>query len=123
MERLFTLEEANALVPEVAARMRRLGELQVEAAAGAARARRRARLNGHGGGLEPAVGRQIEQILAWFEDEGIEIKGISPPLVDFPTTAGGTEILLCWTEGEQEIRYFHTPEEGFAGRRPLEELP
>ncbi len=122
MERSFSVEEANALIPEVAPRMRRLGELQLEAAAGAARARRRSRLNGHGSGVDPVVGREIEELLGWFEEHGIQVKGISPPLVDFPSVAGGIEVLLCWTEGEDEIGYFHTPEDGFAGRRPIGDL-
>jgi hypothetical protein len=116
------LEEADELIPEVAARMRRLGELQVEAAAGTARARRRSRLNGHGGGLDPEIGREIETSLAWFEERAIEVKGINPPLVDFPSDRGGG-VLLCWTEGEERIGYFHDEEAGFAGRRPVTELP
>jgi hypothetical protein len=118
----YTLELANELVPEVAARMRRLGELQVEAAAGAARARKRSRLNGHGSGIDPRVGEEIESALEWFESRGIQVKGITPPLVDFPADAGGREVLLCWTEGEEEIGYYHTPEAGFAGRRPVTDL-
>ncbi|MBS1196082.1 MAG: hypothetical protein H6R33_802, partial [Actinobacteria bacterium] len=32
------------------------------------------------------------------------------------------DVLLCWTEGEERIGWYHSPEEGFAGRRPVEEL-
>jgi len=121
--RHFRIDEANALLPEVAERMQRLGELQAEAAAGAARARRRARLNGHGGGIDREIAEGIEEGLLWFERRGIQIKGISPPLVDFPTSSAIGEVLLCWTEGEEEIGFFHTQEDGFGGRRPLDELP
>lgn len=118
----FTIDEANALIPEVARRMRRLAGLQTEAAAGAARARRRARSNGQGGGVDPDLARHLEQAIDWFEERGIQIKGISPPLIDFPMRTAAGEVLLCWTEGEEEIGFFHAPEEGFAGRRPVGEL-
>ncbi|MEC0270711.1 DUF2203 domain-containing protein [Paenibacillus anseongense] len=40
-------------------------------------------------------------------------------LVDFPSTIGGQEVLLCWKQGEDKIRYYHGKEDGFAGRRPI----
>jgi hypothetical protein len=122
VDRIFTVAEADALLPDVAVRMERLRDLQAEAAAGVARARRRARRNGRGGGVPAPLTREIRDVLAWFEDGGIQVKGISPPLVDFPALSGGREGLLCWTEGEDRIAFFHSPEEGFAGRRPIGEL-
>jgi hypothetical protein len=118
----YTIEEADALVPEVAERMARLVGLQREAAARLARARRRARGNGHGGGLDPGAAGEIREALGWFEGRGIEVRGTTPPLVDFPARYGGREVLLCWTEGEERIGWYHSPEEGFAGRRPVGEL-
>ena len=40
-------------------------------------------------------------------------------LVDFPALHRGETVLLCWQLGEDEIRYWHSVEGGFAGRRPL----
>ena len=122
MSRRYTIEEADALVPEVAERMARLVELQQEAAARLGRARRRARANGHGTGLDPGVAGEIKQALEWFEERAIEVRGTTPPLVDFPAHYGGRDVLLCWTEGEERIGWYHSPEEGFAGRRPVGEL-
>jgi len=119
---LFTIEEADALIPEVARRMAGLAELQQAAARHLAVLRRRARGNGQGGGLDPAVTGQMREDLEWFEGRGIEVKGTSPPLVDFPARYGERDVLLCWTEGEERIGWYHLPEEGFAGRRPVEEL-
>ena len=31
----------------------------------------------------------------------------------------GQEIYLCWEEGEEQIAFWHEPDAGFAGRRPL----
>lgn len=118
----YTVEEANALIPEVARRMAGLAGLQQEAAEGMARARRRARGNGHGGGLSRETAQGLREALEWFEERGVQVKGTSPPLVDFPARYGGRDVLLCWTEGEEEIGWYHLPEEGFAGRRPLSEI-
>ena len=41
-------------------------------------------------------------------------------LVDFPSMREGAEVYLCWEEGEPEIEFWHEPEAGFAGRRPIE---
>jgi hypothetical protein len=49
----------------------------------------------------------------------VEVKDIDEGLVDFPALQNGETVLLCWKLGEDEIRYWHTLEGGFAGRRPL----
>lgn len=118
----FTIAEADALVPEVSRRMTDLVELQRAAARQLAQARRRARGNGGGGGLDPALTTQMREALEWFEERGIQVKGTSPPLVDFPARIGERDVLLCWTEGEERIGWYHLPDEGFAGRRPVGEL-
>lgn len=122
MPERYTIEDANALVPEVAERTARLAALQRRATAGLAGARRRARRNGHRGGLEAEVAGEMGSLLAWFEKNHLLVKGVSPPLVDFPAEYGGREVLLCWTEGEERIGWYHLPDAGFAGRRPVEEL-
>jgi hypothetical protein len=122
VDRVFTVAEADALLPEVAARMERLRDLQSEAAAGVARSRRRARGNGQRGGAPPPLAAEIREALGWFAEAGIQVKGIDPPLVDFPARSGERRVLLCWTEGEERISSFHAPEDGFAGRRPIGEL-
>jgi hypothetical protein len=90
----YTIEEADALLPEVAERMARLSALQGE----------------------------MRQVLEWFEERHLQVKGAAPPLVDFPARYRGREVLLCWTEGEERIGWYHLPDAGFAGRRPIEEL-
>jgi hypothetical protein len=118
----YTIEEADALIPEVARRMTGLLELQREAAERLARVRRRARANGHGGGLDRRTTEGLQSALDWFEERGLQVRGTAPPLVDFPARYGGRDVLLCWTEGEERIGWYHLPEEGFAGRRPVDEL-
>jgi hypothetical protein len=118
----YTIEEADALLPEVAEGMERLGALQRRAATGLAGARSRARRNGHRGGLDAALSGEMGALLTWFEEKHLVVKAVSPPLVDFPAEYGGREVLLCWTEGEDRIGWYHLPDAGFAGRRPVEEL-
>ncbi|MEC0225828.1 DUF2203 domain-containing protein [Paenibacillus alba] len=56
-----------------------------------------------------------------FQTTGIELKDIETGLVDFPAMLEGHEVLLCWKQGEDRIRYYHSKEDGFAGRKPISE--
>ena len=40
---------------------------------------------------------------------------------DFPCEVDGRVVLLCWKLGEQGITHWHTPSEGFAGRKPIDD--
>ena len=50
---------------------------------------------------------------------GAEVKDLDTGLIDFPALRHGETVLLCWQLGEDEIAWWHTVEDGFAGRRPL----
>lgn len=73
------------------------------------------------GGLAEAkaLEARLSETLGWFTGEGLELKGIAPLLLDFPARLDGDTVLLCWLEGERELRWYHRPEHGFAGRRPI----
>lgn len=73
------------------------------------------------GGLPEAkaLEARMDELLGWFGDEGIEIKGIAPVLVDFPAVLDGVSVRLCWLEGEPELGWYHRSDLGFAARRPL----
>jgi hypothetical protein len=64
---------------------------------------------------------QIEArgLIQSFQKTGIELKDIDTGLVDFPAVMNGQEVLLCWKQGEDQIRYYHGEQDGFAGRRPI----
>lgn len=65
-------------------------------------------------GLGPA------EALAEIEAREIVLRDIERGLVDFPSRhPGGRQVLLCWQLGEPDVEWWHLPEEGFAGRRPL----
>ncbi|MFQ5948611.1 MAG: DUF2203 domain-containing protein [Acidimicrobiia bacterium] len=122
MDRYFTLEEANGLVPEVVRRMEEVAAARHQFGEAIEAAAERARGDGHGGTESMEVGEELQGMLQRFHDEGIQVKGVSPALVDFPALVEGREVLLCWREGEEEIRFYHSPETGFAGRRSISEL-
>ena len=119
MERIFSLDEARELMPE----LRRRADAAVTARADLAEiaAALRAGDDSPLGGvpeLKAAEARFHEQV-AWFTDQGLEVKGLAPLLLDFPATLDGVEVLLCWLEGEPDLAWYHRPGVGFAGRRPL----
>ena len=68
-------------------------------------------------GFYEALSDGLEQIRGL----GGDVKDLDMGLVDFPGHRGGDEILLCWRLGEKRIEYWHTLEDGFASRRPLDE--
>ena len=129
--RHFTPEEANAALAEV----RPLVEEMVERRrAHAAALERQEELEGHirgnGGGIPPAtlaeaaaeierIARELARIVDEIAEHGAEVKDLDEGLIDFPALRRGETVLLCWRLGEDEIRYWHGLEDGFAGRRPL----
>lgn len=62
---------------------------------------------------------ELNQELEWFEERSIQIKDVRRGLVDFPAVIEDREVLLCWLDGEPEVAWWHTPDDGFAGRQPL----
>ena len=48
------------------------------------------------------------------------MKDLDLALVDFPGRRGDQDVLLCWRLGEKRIQFWHTAEEGFAGRQPID---
>ena len=132
--RHFSPEDANAELEQV----RPLVEQMVE--------RRRAhiaaleqqealegRIRGNGGGIPPAVladasaavdreARALARTIDAIAEHGAEVKDVDEGLIDFPALHRGETVLLCWKLGEDEIRWWHRVEDGFAGRRPVEEL-
>jgi hypothetical protein len=132
--RHFSPEEANAelehvrpLVEEMVERRRaHIAALeQQEALEG--------RIRGNGGGIPPATladaaaavereARSLARAVDAIADHGAEVKDLDEGLIDFPALHQGETVLLCWKLGEDEIRYWHRVEDGFAGRRPVEEL-
>jgi hypothetical protein len=64
--------------------------------------------------------QEAKDTLAEIDSIGVQVKDLEQGLLDFPTILDGKTVLLCWKLGESAIAYWHTEEEGFAGRKPLD---
>lgn len=64
---------------------------------------------------------QLNEYFAELEEIGCFYKdwNFSVGLVDFPAIIDGEEVFLCWRSDEEEIKYYHGIEAGYAGRNPL----
>ncbi len=122
--RHFTLEEANALLPQLEPLLQQLREAKDELTDAEAHELLSDASGGNGGG-EP--GRQVgvaflevRRLLGALEESGIVLRDIDRGLLDFPALDGDREIYLCWELGEDEIAYWHDLTSGFGGRQPLD---
>jgi hypothetical protein len=64
--------------------------------------------------------QEARDTLVEMDEIGVQVKDLEKGLLDFPSVMDGRDVLLCWKLGEKEIGYWHTPEDGFAGRKPLD---
>src|SRR5688500_163707 len=119
MDRIFTVDEARALLPGVVEDARALIAARTDLAE--ITFDRQARGGSELGGIPEikALEARSEEIVSGWARHGIEVKGIAPVLVDFPAVLEGVSVRLCWIEGERELAWYHRPDLGFAGRRPL----
>ena len=118
----WTVERANAALPRVRAAVQRIREL----VAAARREREDAahQLEGNGHRPVPRGADQLRAELEALNGEGIILRDLDAGLVDFPARLDdGREYLLCWLQGEPAVAWWHWPEAGFAGRRPLSDPP
>ncbi|MCB0834326.1 MAG: DUF2203 domain-containing protein [Bacteroidetes bacterium] len=80
-------------------------------------------LGPNGAKFHPRELEELIDIVRDFEERGILIKSIEDGLIDFPSLrASGEEVYLCWKFNEEDILFWHTIEEGFNGRQPVEVL-
>jgi hypothetical protein len=123
--RHYSLEEASALLPRVAellAKMRsardRLGDADARAALDAAG-------QSNGGGEPGKVVSEgfveLRESMLELREREIVLRDLDRGLVDFPAMRDGQEVYLCWEEGEPKIGFWHAPDAGFGGRRPLDD--
>jgi len=65
--------------------------------------------------------QQLRAILEHFQESGCLVKDLDAGLVDFPTLFRGEEVYLCWKLDEPSIRFWHGTQEGFAGRKAIDQ--
>ena len=129
--RLFTVAEADAVLPTVKAQLERIGEARARLVRTAAELEELEHRRDRGNILQlaPALREARERLgsdrealraaIGAITDQGIQIKGIDPPLLDFPAWRDGRVVLLCWLDGEPSVGHWHDLDAGFGGRKPL----
>jgi hypothetical protein len=63
----------------------------------------------------------IKDALAEIDAIGVQVKDLDIGLLDFPCVVDDEIVLLCWKYGEEKIAFWHGVEEGFRGRKPIDE--
>jgi hypothetical protein len=132
--KLFTLDEAQALVPVLESLLKR-GIDAKQAAEGISEELRRLQQRIFmSGGMHVDVGRvgrqrtemdahiqRAKDAVEEIDSIGVQVKDLDIGLLDFPCKVDDRIVLLCWKMGEPKITHWHTIESGFSGRQPLDE--
>jgi len=132
MSKRFTLDEAQRLLPEVERLLRSAIDAKgiYQEAEGAIQAMNE-RIMMLGGvmvdrerAMEAKTRREeaaatLRNAIERVQEIGCLVKDLDIGLVDFPTLFRGTEVYLCWKLGEPGIDYWHGVDEGFRGRKAI----
>ena len=130
----FTLDEAQSLLPVLESLLKRAIEGKrsaEEAESELAGLAQRIYLSG-GMRVNPATAAQqraeleshmsqVKESIAEIDAIGVQVKDIDSGLLDFPFRLDEEVVLLCWKMGETSIEHWHTMEDGFQGRQPVDE--
>lgn len=132
--RVFTLEEANALIPLFEECFDEVDALRERMKAAKVKLNALEMIWGHGINdadcpdrpeglalieqlkeIQETVGKVIERL----SEEGATVKDVQGGLADVYHVREGRLVFLCWKRGEDEIEAWHHVDEGFADREPL----
>jgi hypothetical protein len=126
--RLFTVNEANSLLPELRPLVQRILDHLESLREKSEAVVRAERLSPSSPELmkslqrNEAIARLIHEVRCLVDEinaYGCVCKGIEEGLVDFPCLLGGEIVFLCWRFGEESVGHWHKVDDGFAGRKPL----
>ncbi|MGH7830680.1 MAG: DUF2203 domain-containing protein [Candidatus Binatia bacterium] len=126
--RLFTVEEANDLLPAIHPLMDRISESVALLRERSERVIREERLSPDSPELMErlkrddsiaGIIREVQELVDKVNSLGCVCKGVEEGLVDFPCQFGEEIVFLCWRQGERSVEHWHRIEDGFAGRKPL----
>jgi hypothetical protein len=124
--KLFSVEEANALLPtarSILQKLQRANRRLLARQESAKEAAEAAEQGGGGmaGGTNYAINLlALTEYIGQLESLGVQVKDIDRGLIDFPSLRDGRVVLLCWQLGEgDQLEWWHDVDAGFAGRTPL----
>jgi hypothetical protein len=147
---LFTLDEANAMIPELRRLIQR-AQLEMNEAYDHLKAAndallscewdvRQARITGESerdpeemqadwqtaadqlNDHKESFGRLRDEWVERITSPGILLRDLQRGLIDFPARIGDAEFFYCWVVDEDEITQWHSRQEGFTSRKPLDAL-
>lgn len=120
-DRLYTLEEANAELPDLRERLPRLRLARDGLIAASERIKEA--VASDGGGVAEAGWFTHQQTLKTelehLAERGILLRDPEIGLIDFPAERGGRPVFLCWRLGEDQVAWYHEANAGFGSRKPL----
>ena len=120
-DRVFTVLDANAELPELRERLPRLREARLGLIASSERITDA--VASDGGGVAGSDWFRHQETLKteveYLSDRGILLRDPDTGLIDFPAERDGEHVFLCWRLGEGDVEYYHGVHSGFGGRKPL----
>jgi hypothetical protein len=124
--KVFSVEEANALLPTVRRILEPIRRTHRRLLAYREAAQRAAEGAEQGGGGMPGGAKYVRSLIELasrtgeLEALGVQLKDYERGLIDFPSLRDGRVVLLCWHLGEgDQVEWWHDVDAGFAGRQPL----
>ncbi len=132
--RYFTLQQAQKLLPEIEAAIREAIRLKAEYENAEAELRAEIERVAMLGGVDldraafverrsrrTAIATRLKELIDGIQDLGCLVKDLDIGLIDFPALYRGGEVYLCWKLGEKGIGFWHGVEEGYRGRKPIDQ--
>lgn len=126
LERLFTLAEANRLIPQLQrhlAAVKQAKAVLIRTKDEIKKASAKAALGG-GSFAGPHYITSLEEIsenLEAIQELGVLVKDLDIGLCDFPHMLNGRIVYLCWKLGETEVQWWHEVNTGYMDRQPLDQ--
>ncbi len=122
--RYFTLDEANALLPELEPLVGRLLELRARVthesrSMGEVLSDLRSNVGGPGASRLVKEFEEIELLIRRVQSYGCVVKSLEAGLLDFLCERDGRDVFLCWRYGEPSIQFFHELHLGYSGRQAI----
>ena len=134
MPRRFTLPEAQSLIPRLDGLLRRAVEVKAkyqEADQVIQAMSQRVQMMGgmivdrdravDASNRRSELATELRSIVEEVQEFGCVVKDLDTGLIDFPTLLRGEEVYLCWKLGETSIGFWHGVNEGFRGRKSIDQ--
>jgi hypothetical protein len=125
--RRYSIEEANALIPQVRAVLLQLAVEQRRMDAAHAEMHRHLAGNGDPSSAQEAdrlereaarIGEGMRNLVGMLEEMGVQLRDPEMGLVDFPGQRDGHDVWLCWRLADPTVAFWHGTDEGYATRKP-----